>query len=119
MVDNLSQHAVDRMKQRGFRQRDAQLVIESGTPTDDGVILTRRDVAELIAEHRAKISELERLRGAAVFLAGGKVVSMYRPHPRKARRMVRDRRSRVRTRTGRTESSDTARVDPPQMDPVR
>lgn len=95
MLESMTDHAACRLRQRGFRERDPQLVLENGTPSDDGVVLTRRDIAERISEYRARISELERLRGAAVFMSEGKVVSVYRPSRRKVRRMLREGRSRA------------------------
>ncbi len=95
MFKKTTDHAARRMRQRGFRESDARTVLENGTPSDDGVLLTRRDVAERIAEYRARIAELERLRGAAIFLSGGRVVSVYRPSRKKVRRMLREGRSRA------------------------
>ena len=40
---------------------DAEVVLENGTPSDEGVLLTRRDIAERISEHRARIAELQDL----------------------------------------------------------
>ncbi len=95
MLEEITDHAAGRMRQRGFRATDARIVLENGTPSDDGVVLTRRDVAECIAEYRARIAELERLRGAAIFMSEGALVSVYRPSRRKIHRMIRERRSRA------------------------
>jgi hypothetical protein len=95
MLDDITNHAATRIRQRGFRETDAQVVLENGTPSDDGIVLTRRDIAERISEYRARISELERLCGAAIFLADGRVVSVYRPGRKKVRRMIREGRSRA------------------------
>jgi hypothetical protein len=95
MFENITHHAASRIRQRGFRETDAEVVLENGTPSDDGVVLTRRDIADRISEYRARIAELERLRGAAIFLADGRVLSVYRPGPKKVRRMIREGRSRA------------------------
>lgn len=94
MAENLTQHASSRLRQRGFRERDVDLILENGTPTHDGVLLTSKDVAEQVAEYRQRIVTLERLRGAALFLKGGRVVSVYRPSAAKVRRMIRHGRGR-------------------------
>jgi len=97
MADGLTQHASNRIRQRGFRERDVDVILEHGTPTHDGVLLTGKDVAEQVSEYRRRIGSLERLSGAAVFLEEGRVVSVYRPKPAKVRRMIRHGRGR---RTG-------------------
>ena len=96
MLDGLTGHASQRIRQRGFHDTDAEVVFENGSVSDDGVVLTARDVAERVSEYRARIAELERLRGTAIFLSGGKVLSIYRPDRRKVRRMIREGRSRAR-----------------------
>jgi hypothetical protein len=95
MIDTLTHHASIRVRQRGFRERDVEVILEHGTPTHDGVLLTSRDVSERVAEYRRRIGELERLRGAAVFLEEGHVVSVYRPSAAKVRRMIRHGRGRL------------------------
>jgi hypothetical protein len=95
MFKDITKHAASRIRQRGFRKGDARILLENGTPSDDGVVLTRKDIAERISEHRARIAELERLRGAAIFLEDGRVVSVYRPARNKVRRMIREGRSRA------------------------
>ncbi len=91
---HLTRHAEVRMRQRGVRERDLDLMIEHGTLTDDGVLLTRRDAAAAIGEHRRAIAQLERLKGTAVILDGATVLSVYRPDREKSRRMLRCRRTR-------------------------
>ena len=95
MAEELTQHASRRIRQRGFRERDVDLILEAGTPTLDGVLLTGGDVAEQVATYRRRIADLERLRGSAVFLAEGRVVSVYRPSSDRLRRMIREGRSRI------------------------
>ena len=93
MLEDLTQHALHRIRQRGFRESDVDLILDHGTPTRDGVVLSSRDVGQLVAGYRRAIAALERLSGAAVFLADGHVVSVYRPNARKVRAMLRGDRS--------------------------
>ena len=93
MSYRITQHAHRRLRQRGIRSRDPDLVLHYGTVTDDGVLLTNKDAAAQITEHPRLISSLERLRGTAVFTSGGHVLSAYRPSRPKISRMVRSRRS--------------------------
>ena len=97
METKLTLHARMRIRQRGFRERDVDLILEQGTLTHDGVILTRKHVADLVADYRRKIADLTRLSGAAVFSEDGVVVSIYRPDASKFRRMT-SRPSRRRPR---------------------
>ena len=94
MVENLTRHASSRIRQRGYREQDVDVILDNGTPTQEGVLLTSRDVAERIADCRRRIATLERLRGSAVFLEEGHVVSVYRPSITKVRRMIRHGRGR-------------------------
>lgn len=108
----LSRHAITRLRQRGFRPRDVDLVVEHGTVTHDGILLSRKDVEreiELLRKQLAKrpqrpeksatirrrIGQLERLSGTAVYIEEGTVVSVYRPCPERCSRMIREGRSRV------------------------
>lgn len=95
MVDDITEHASRRIRQRGFRDRDVGVILENGTPTHEGVLLTGKDVAERVTEYRRRIAELERLRGAAIFLKDGQVLSVYRPGAVKVRRMIRHGRART------------------------
>jgi len=90
----LTRHGTERLRQRGYRQADLGLVLEAGTPAGNAVLLTDRDVDERVAECRRLISQLERLRGTAVVLAGDRVLSVYRPRRRKLRRFLRQRQGR-------------------------
>ncbi len=89
MKMRLTRHAECRIRQRGIRERDVDLVLTHGTSTPDAVMLTNTDVAETIADCKRFISDLERLRGTAVFVEGEQVLSVYRPKRAKARRMIR------------------------------
>jgi hypothetical protein len=107
----LTRHAITRLRQRGFRPSDVDLVMEFGTATHDGVLLSKKDVerevavlkresreradSEKSAELRRRIAEIERLNGTAVFMEEGVVVSVYRPCAVRCSRMIREGRSRV------------------------
>ena len=100
-----SSHAEERLRQRGYRERDVRLVLECGTPTPDAVLLTGKDVAREVAECRRRIARLEKLRGTAVFLAEETVVTIYRPDRERTKRLLghrpRLRRCRPRRHTRR------------------
>jgi hypothetical protein len=90
----LTRHGTERLRQRGYRKADVGLVLALGTPMGNAVVLTDRDVTQRIAECRRLISQLERLRGSAVVLAGDRVLSVYRPRRSKLRRLLRHRQGR-------------------------
>ena len=92
MSYTITRHAQRRLRQRGLRTGDLELVLQHGTVTDDGVLLTNKDAAAQIAEHHRCISSLERLRGTAVFTSGDLALSAYRPSRAKVRCMIRSRR---------------------------
>ena len=92
MSYTITRHAEQRMQQRGVRRGDLEVILQVGTPTDDGVILTNRDVAAQLAAHQREISLLKRLKGTAVFTAGDHAITVYRPGKAQVRRMIRARR---------------------------
>jgi hypothetical protein len=91
---HVTRHGVERLRQRGFRTGDLDVVLEMGTPAGNAILLTDHDVQKQVAEYRRRIQQLERLRGTAVILAGDRVLSAYRPRRSKVRRFLRERRGR-------------------------
>ncbi len=86
----ISRHAKERIRQRGYRERDLGLIVEHGTSTGDGFALTARDVAHRVGELKREINLLLRLKGSFVAVAGGTVMSVYRPDRRRRRRLLAD-----------------------------
>ena len=84
----ISRHAQERIRQRGYRERDPDAIVEHGTPTGDGFVLTARDVARRVTELKREITVLLRLKGSFVAIAGGTVKSVYRPDRRRRRRLL-------------------------------
>lgn len=102
----LTRHAEVRLRQRGLREDDVGVVLRHGTATQEAVVLTRKDVARAVAEHRREISRLERLCGTAVFTRDAAVLTVFRPTPDQLRRLLagdpglrRVRRTRRRCRS--------------------
>jgi hypothetical protein len=84
----ISRHAETRLRQRGFRDQDVEVVLVHGTPLNEATVLTDADVASAVAAKKREIHDLERLRGTAVILADGVVASVYRPSRRRLRRFM-------------------------------
>lgn len=79
-------HADARLRQRGYRAEDLDLILSLGTEGAEGVVLTNADAQREINRMKRHIHRLERLRGTAVIMADGTVVSVYRPESRIASR---------------------------------
>ena len=77
-VSNLTKHIRARCQQRGIRERDLDLVAQFGTETPDGVIVTRKDVAEVERASKRLLNDLSRLQGVFVVTAGETMVTAYR-----------------------------------------
>ena len=72
----VTNHAGERVRQRGYRERDLALVFECGTAAGEAVILTNRDVERELEACRRRIAQLERLRGTGVFVRENAVVTV-------------------------------------------
>lgn len=89
-------HARARMQQRGFQERDAELIVDLGTQvSEDAYILRRQDVDREIELRRREIQVLSRLRGRKVVVAANTVVTGYHPHPAVQKRDLRRGRERA------------------------
>ena len=82
----LTKHASARLRQRGLRERDVDLLMRYGTTTRDGLLLERRTVVALIRAMKNKIHDLERLSGVFAVVKGECLVTAYRPGRGKRRR---------------------------------
>ena len=83
-----TRHVEERAQQRGFQSGDLDLVAQLGTPTEDGVVLRRRDVDQVRTVLRRLLADLERLEGSAVIVQDDAIVSVYRPERKQMKRML-------------------------------
>lgn len=89
----ISGHARQRMRQRGIKKAQIDLVLRYGTPVDGGAFMLRKSDAEReIVARKGEIAALERLRDCKVVIADGVLVTAYRPVGR--RRKLVHRRER-------------------------
>lgn len=78
MTYQLSKHARTRVRQRGFRKTDVDIVLYYGTAGIGGrYMLTNRDADEAIREGSFPLSDIERVRNCALVFEDGIVVTMY------------------------------------------
>jgi len=86
-------HAESRMRQRGFRKADVDLVIGIATPVaTDAFFFTDKDAAREIERRRREIQQLERLRGSKVIIKDGTVITLYHTDQKPSRMGGRKRR---------------------------
>jgi hypothetical protein len=83
MLDlHFTRHANARMRQRGFRDSDIDLVFNTATQvTDDAFVLTDVDTAREIEKRRREIQQLERLRGSKLIIKAGTLITLYHTEP--------------------------------------
>ena len=94
---SLTRHAETRMRQRGIRDADVNLLFEVGERvSDDALQLTRRRAVQEITKLRRKIQQIERLCGTKLILEEGTLITVYHEHrsANPAKRSKRNRRSK-------------------------
>jgi hypothetical protein len=84
----ITKHAQVRMRQRGYRGSDIELVLAYGTESKEAVVLTKSDVERGVRRLKRHIQALERLNGTAIVTGGEIVQTVYRPRKRKMRRFL-------------------------------
>lgn len=91
MNSHFTQHALSRIRQRGLREADIDVIVDAGTPVDsESVLLLNHDVDREIGKRKREIAMFERLRGCRVVLAGAeKIVTVYRPCRKIEKRLLR------------------------------
>jgi hypothetical protein len=65
------------MRQRSLREDDVEFILRHGTETDDGVLLTARDVQELVRGAKRLIETAERLRCKRVATRDGAIITAF------------------------------------------
>jgi hypothetical protein len=84
----LTKHARVRMRQRGYRGFDIELVLRYGTERQEAVVLTDADVERGVRRLKQEIQALERLNGTAIVSGGEVVRTVYRPSKRRMRKLL-------------------------------
>lgn len=85
----MSDHAIHRFAQRGFRLDDAEIIMELGSEVDDGYLIRSKDLQEVERAAKAFLNRIRRLKGARLVVAGETVVTGYRPSRRKCKDLLR------------------------------
>ena len=85
----LTHHANKRVRQRGLRDKDVELIMECGTTGSRGrVALLRRDVAREVEECKRCIQKLERLKDWVVICEDEVVITCYNAGGQKRQQML-------------------------------
>ena len=84
----LTKHIRVRCQQRGIRETDLSLIERYGTHTPEGVILTRKNVAEAESNHRHLMDRLRRLENVLVLSDGDAGITTYRATKRQRRSLL-------------------------------
>ena len=74
----ISKHAHARVRQRGVKASDLDLIVRYGTATPDGTVLLRRDVEALRSELTSTLRRLDRLVGTLVVVRDDTAVTLVR-----------------------------------------
>ena len=63
---NITTHAAVRCGQRGFRETDLELIARYGTVTDEGYLLTGKNIMEAERRFKKRLDRLSRLKDAFI-----------------------------------------------------
>lgn len=89
-IHALTAHAETRMRQRGLRDADLDLILSCATQVaPDAYMLTHADTQHEITRLKRQIQCLERLRGCKVIVKGATVVTCYHARHNEQRRTLR------------------------------
>ena len=91
----LTRHAEKRMRQRGLRNSDIDLINQCASLIGGDLFLSRKDVARAIHRRKQEIQALERLSGTKVALAGETIVTCYQSRQSDQKRMLRKGREQA------------------------
>jgi len=88
----VSFHAQQRLRQRGFQDADLDRMRRYGEAFDDGFLMSNRSIDEHIKELKSEIQHLERLKDTVLIEQDNTIVTIYRSDRRRQRRILRGRR---------------------------
>ena len=75
----LTRHAETRIRQRGFRESDLDVLVRFGEEFSDGTLMiTDRAHQAAVAEKKKEIAQLDRLRGMKAPIKNGNILTVYK-----------------------------------------
>jgi hypothetical protein len=84
----LTQHAVTRFAQRGFRDGDAELIMAIGTEVEGGYLVRQRDVRDFEQRMKRLLDRVYRSAGKRLVVEGDVVVTGYHSRHGKERKLM-------------------------------
>ena len=85
---HLTRHAQSRVRQRGVREADLDLIYRFGTEVADGVVLRQEDVIAVEQEVKLLVNRLHTLKGRFIAVHGDTVLTTYKPSRGQLRRRL-------------------------------
>lgn len=87
----LTQHAVMRFAQRGFRDGDAELIMAIGTEVEGGYLVRQKDVRDFEQHVKCLLERVYRSAGKRLVVVGDAVVTGYHSRPERKRNLLKRR----------------------------
>lgn len=87
----LTKHIRTRCQQRGIKEADLGLIVQYGTETPKGMILTRKDIAVVEREVKKLINSLSKLQDVFVAMDGETMMTAFRATKQQRRTMLRNK----------------------------
>ena len=84
----LTEHIRARCQQRGIKERDLDLIAQFGTETPEGLILTRKNIAEIERQAKRLVHRLSRLQDVFIAADGESMITVYRATRQQRRSQV-------------------------------
>jgi hypothetical protein len=72
-----TRHVLKRAAQRGVKEKDLELIVRYGSETAKGVIMTRRDFAQVEQETKQLLGRLSHLVGKFVATQGAEIITVF------------------------------------------
>lgn len=85
---NPTRHFEKRMRQRGYKSTDLDLILDSGTAVRDGIFMSREAIEAAILERKHEIASLERLHRSLVVVKNDVAVTIQRARRWKEQRLL-------------------------------
>lgn len=85
----LTEHAKTRIRQRGMKERDVEVIMEYGTLTEKGPMITKKDYAAIEREMKRKLTWLRRLVDKLVITDGADIITVFHTSRAQQRRLLR------------------------------
>lgn len=85
-----TEHALTRLAQRGMSIADVDFIIEVGSETKDGYLITKRDVRQLEGELKRFMDRIRRLEGKVTFVRDGDLITAFHATEHQQKRLLRN-----------------------------